>query len=345
MNTCTACTSRPVTDATVCTPCADELARALGDVTALVTRPCIHTWPTDQDVARGARAGRCLTCGRTPLARDQHGSLPSSVFDLPSGAAIVGDRRRDLGRQLDVARAHQAALTRPESIRSKSSNKPGARVYAPRTRLDRAQASLHGALTIWANVVEAERHDLPSARRRPRPAPGDGAGLGDLAGWLLGHVEWIRHHHDAAAAVAQVTAAVSAVEAAVDRGAEQVYVGPCWQPDPDAPSGECTADLYAERHQPATRCPRCGYEHQVAARREWLQEHMSDVLATATEVSRIAAIVGLTVTADLIRQWKGRDKIAPHGHRQVGSRQHPLYRVGDVLRLAGQVPDTRSRTA
>lgn len=343
--TCQACNQRPVQDATVCTSCAEDLARALADVTALITRPCRHQWPTPADVKRGAVAGQCLTCHRQPIARFSHGALPSSPFDLPSGLALLG-RTRDLGDDLDVARAHQATLTRRDTTHAEANS----RVFAPRRGLDRAQNALDAALTIWANVVEAEHPNLPERPARPR-RDGTGRGLGNLAGWLLNHVEWIRHYPQGHEAVQQITTAVAAVERTVDSPPEKYYLGPCWQPDETSPTGECTADLYADA-QPRNGitgtnvlCPRCLHPHPIEERREWLREHMHDQLATATEASRAAGILGLAVTPERVWQWKSRGRITTHGTRQAGKKALPLYRIGDILDLAIDDPDAARRSA
>lgn len=114
---------------------------------------------------------------------------------------------------------------------------------------------------------------------------------------------------------------------AVDRPPDLVYLGVCsWQTD----RGECPADLYAEWAAPFAKCRVCKHEHSVAARRDVLLAALDDQLATASDIARGLSGLGIGVTAERIRKWKNRKRIAERG---TDYRGNPLYRVGDVIDL------------
>lgn len=97
-----------------------------------------------------------------------------------------------------------------------------------------AASTLRGTLSTWARLVAEERgRDLPADTM---PA---------MAAYLLGQLEWIRHHRAAAEAVEQIRDAVDGAVRAVDLtpNSSTFLVGPC--PEDDEQGVPCPGQVRA----------------------------------------------------------------------------------------------------
>lgn len=187
---------------------------------------------------------------------------------------------------------------------------------------------LRNTLGTWVRLVaeERERDDLPD----DTPAA--------MSGWLLGEVEWLRHHEAGAEAVDEITYAVDQVRRVVDRPPDAWYAGPC-----DLQYQVCDEELYARVGSPFVRCPTCGETWDVKQRRGQLLEAARDRLATASEAARAIVVWseydrGENRLVRRIDAWRERRRIEVKQHIWQGERRLALYRIGDILDLlAGEL--------
>lgn len=175
---------------------------------------------------------------------------------------------------------------------------------------------LRGTLAAWARHVAGEA-GVPLV---PAEDPAR------LAAWLYGWREAIRHLPAAGQLVDEIGYAVRTTRRAIDRPADRVYAGPC---------DECEADLYAGRTSDTVKCHDCGALYPVAERRAWLLAGVREHLATAGEIAAgIGELYGEPINRKRINQWHTRGLLSDHGRtRREGA---PLFRIGDVLELAGR---------
>lgn len=308
---------RPTTT-NLCQHCARELEDALAK---------LGTWahrPTGGDVIEWCNLvtqevhGRPIP--RAELSRDNVAALPSSVFDSPSGRATMG-KTQGLAAELDVQRSRQ---TRRGSMNGPRLA-PDSKVWAPSNRLDRAEVTLARAVALWVGRLAKADHGIPSVTVT-------GATLARACTLLLWHSKDILEHADAAEAHRAFCDAATRIEKLVDRPADRVYAGPCWELLPD--DTQCQTDLYAAPGVKEVQCRSCGIVHNVEYRKAWLADHLEEVELTATNCSRALAQIGLTVSRSHIDVWATRGSLISRGRVNSGGRSLALYRVGDVMLLA-----------
>lgn len=199
----------------------------------------------------------------------------------------------------------------------------------------RALDHLHATLVAWVRLIVAERGlehwpvNVPSA----------------MSGWLLHHIDWIRHHPAATQAFDEIRAAVRDLERVMDTHNERWYAGPCraeytTHPDTDDVDACCLVDLYAKPNAPTVECRNCHTIHDVPSRREWLLNAAEDQLAHAELIGRALASMGEAVTPAMVRGYALRKRIIGHGLDRQG---RELFRVGDVIEVVRQIEVERSR--
>lgn len=296
---------RPVPDnAYICPRCAEHLERALGDVTAVVDEFNPPRYPDDDSVPEYLR-------GKVHMPRDTFGRQPSTVWDAPTA------ERGNLPRELETTRYRQATTGR-------NGGKAAETPVPWDQRAREAAWVLENAISTWARVIEEERgKDLP-----------EDTSTASLARWMLGSVEWLRHHQAGAEALDEITSAVANAAHAVDIRPERWYAGPC---------DTCGTDLYGKPASAHVICPNdeCGQVYDVKQRREQLLAAAEDRLANAALISRAVTSLGEPVKADRIRQWASRGRIVAHS---VDLKGRPLYRIGDVLDLVAEDVDRNRLT-
>lgn len=176
---------------------------------------------------------------------------------------------------------------------------------------------LHGTLAAWS------RHVAGAAGVPLLDVPAESPAL--LAGWLYGWREFIRHLPAAGQLLDEVAYAVRTTRRAIDRPADQHYAGPC---------DTCETDLYAGQNAETVKCRECGALYPVPERRAWLLDGLREHLATAAEISQgIGDLYGQPINRNTITQWHRRELLSDHGRTRTGA---PLFRIGDVLDLAGR---------
>ena len=173
--------------------------------------------------------------------------------------------------------------------------------------------ALRGILNTWCRLIAEERgKDLPEDTP---PA---------VAGWLLNHVTWLRHHLAGAEAVEELTNAISQVRRAVDRPAERIYAGPC---------ADCGGDMYGKPGASSVECRPCGLEYDVAGRVEWMRSQVYGRLVTAREGAALLSRFGMPTQQKTIDKWHERKRVPDH---ETDTEGRWLYLFDDLVRLAAE---------
>jgi hypothetical protein len=171
---------------------------------------------------------------------------------------------------------------------------------------------LRNTLSTWCRLISEERgRVLPDT---DTPAA--------VAGWLLAHVVWLRHHRAGHEAVEEITSAVRAIRRAVDRPPERIYAGPC---------KDCGGDMYAKPDAVSVDCRPCGLSYDVAEMLEWMRGQVYGRLVTAKEGVVLLSRFGLPVQQKTIDKWVERKRLTPHSGDDDGRR---LYLFDDLVALA-----------
>jgi hypothetical protein len=279
---------QPVKDAYVCSDCARQLAKDLGDIPALAEDLAVTR--TRQSRLGGRGAGVVVRSEERPLPWDE--------------------------------------------------------------RAARVTVSLQRALLSWVQLVSPLCHvprlagpacsscSHPTCRAVRPPAVRTDADILSMSRWLLGQVEWLRHHPLGSQAVKDLGRAVSAARTAIDRPEDRVFLGIC---SAIRDGGDlCPVDVYAIVGETTAKCPSCGASHVVEDRRRKLLHVVDGQLLSATDLSRILTLYGQPVTQDRIWKWKERGRIAPHGVNAAGD---PIYLVSEVRDLVAAIATRQQKAA
>lgn len=121
----------------------------------------------------------------------------------------------------------------------------------------------------------------------------------------------------------------------IDRPVDRWYAGKCSVGTDEV---HCTAELYALAGAATVTCPACGFEHDVATRRDFLLKQAREYLVTATEAAQ--ALLSWTdyegtegKLVDRIRKWRDRELLDVADVTSLNGRDRHLYRLGDVQDL------------
>ncbi len=221
-----------------------------------------------------------------------------------------------LWEELDVVLTRQARYADPEG----RGNDPALMFNTVASEIGWV---LRNTLSTWCRVIAEERGRVLPAADNP----------GAVAGWLLEHVGWLRHHRAGAEAVEEITSAVNTVRKAVDRPVERIYAGPC---------ADCGGDMYGKPDAAAVACRPCGLEYDIAEMLAWMRAQVYGRLVTAREGAMLLARFGLPVAQKTIDKWQERKRLTIHSHDTEGKR---LYLFDDLVTLAAASADTPSKQA
>ncbi|MEV6773929.1 hypothetical protein AB0N05_35365 [Nocardia sp. NPDC051030] len=173
-----------------------------------------------------------------------------------------------------------------------------------------ARAALVDILARIASEVSAEiGRSAPSGPERQ-------------ATYLFERLSELPDTSTAVAGVGDITRAVRAARAVIDRPAELRLVGRC----------PCGAALYTADVQEYLDCDACGRKVLASRVREITLGRAADKLASAARIARLLPeVANRRLTADLIRKWAARGRLEVH---YVGNQ--PMFRIGDVLAIASE---------
>lgn len=256
----------------------------------------------------------CETCGRT--VADGATICVGCAYKLDAAIADVAAYR---GLAYDL----ELAITRQTQFGTKGGGSRATETpVAFDQRASEAAQHLKGVLVTWAILIAEETGaELPADD------------LARIAAWLRPRVGWLRHHVAGAEAWDEILQAVKEARHVVDRPAETLYAGPC---------DTCERALYARPGAAYVTCrtPECdGLEYPVEDRRRWMRDQCEDLIGGASYVAAVCAGLGVKVSPSAIRKWAEpkRDRLRPCDYapsRTSNGKPRPLYRVGDVIRVA-----------
>lgn len=181
---------------------------------------------------------------------------------------------------------------------------------------DQHGRQLKQTLTSWAHLI---------ADQRGIPRPLDG--LTPAARWMVGHIEWLRHHPAAGDAVTEIREAVHQVRRAIDRPLDRAYAGPC---------NECGTALYGKPDAVEVACRGCATPdgatlvYDLTERRDWMLDAMVDMELPAADIARALTSLVRPIAPALLYTWVKRKKLQPTGTDERGK---TLFRLGDVAEL------------
>lgn len=319
--------ARPVQDAFVCQDCTDQL---LGDL-----RRIISGHQHDATV-RNVLVGEdeYYAVGRPMRHRVRTGVRSGKPVEVDE--IRPGDFARRMSSRFDhnggLAHDLDATLDRQARIGAGCGRSSSETALVWHERAGELRMKMCSTLVRYARIVAAARSvDLPF----------DAEPL-TVASWLILHGSWLRYQLVGAAAVWEIHQVVTETMQVIDRAADRWYAGPCTAEPDDEPDGYCGEDLYAKPDSPTVTCRRCGQRYDMAERRRWLTSAAEDQLAHAELIGRAASSFGVDVTPAAIRGYAHRGRIVAHGHDVL---LRPLYRIGDVIRVATEIAAERERRA
>lgn len=173
----------------------------------------------------------------------------------------------------------------------------------------RAKSDLKAVLAGWTRLVAEERPARLDCRENPT----------SMSGWLLQHIDWLRHYSGAADMLAEVRDTVQAVERNIDIREQLVYVGPC--------GGSCPGDLWAWPDAPTVTCRECFTVWDVEERKRRNVTVARNIVAPAELIATALTSNGVPVTAERIYKWRARGWLVPVSTSPTGRHS---FRLGDV---------------
>lgn len=199
-----------------------------------------------------------------------------------------------------------------------------------------ALRDLHNLLVLWVRLCDEEGVGTgPSDLPADKPAA--------LAAWLLHRVPGLARHDAAVEALDEITNAVAECERIIFwKRRSRDYLGVCGQrvEDEDGVTllDSCTGDVYADDGAAVGVCDDCGQGVTVAIRKAELNRHIDDRLCTASELARLAVILGLDAPRDSVRKkihyWHRHKRIAQRGIITESVKGEPVevptFRYGEV---------------
>lgn len=219
---------------------------------------------------------------------------------------------------LDVAITKQARFTSGGGPRSNE------RPLPVNLKAADASARLVNSLTTTARMI-AEDNGWMMRRGDPR----------SVSTWLLHRISAIRLHVAGGEMVDELARLTAAAIRTMTPPPERWFAGICSM---DNDGRICDADLYASAENGNITCQKCASIHDVGTRRAILLKSAEDVLATASEAARAIVVWsdyarGENKLVNRIGKWAERGRIERRGWLNVGGKDRPTYRVGDILDL------------
>lgn len=248
--------------------------------------------------------------------------------DLATVAKVAGEASVTIARLDQVERAG-AGQHEPEDttcvcrLCEEGRQDKAANALAPKPwPVDLGAAQRHdeavSQLITWVrHIVETRGLDVPVATGHP---------LAAAAAWLGGQLDWLRHRPEATEAFDVLTGACWTIVNVVDRPADRGSLGACGV-------DVCTEELRQVAGATVVRCGGCGVEHDVAERCARLLRLAEDYWDIAAALAHLLTEYGVPCTAEMIRGYAHRGRLAPHPE---SSPTRPRYRLGSVRELVDE---------
>lgn len=194
-------------------------------------------------------------------------------------------------------------------------------------RASEARRHLHGILVAWVRYCTDEH-----VRGTPTWTARDT--LPSMSRWLLHCTHGLTLDEIGPDAYEEITKAVADAKRIIFwKKRSRVYLGPCDNTitTDDAPDEDCAGEVYADEGTPVGNCDQCDHGVTVVIRQAELNAALDDRLCTASELARLAVILGLDVPREAVRKkvhyWHRHKRIAEHTTDANG---HPMFRYGEV---------------
>lgn len=242
-------------------------------------------------------------------ARRRSGCIGILLTDL---GYVCGDVERSLVEELDITITRTDKIGRASlgiSVRG-GSDTP----MAFHTAASDVQNKLRRVMNQWGYSV---------SRLHPHVTLPDSAAADVIAEWLMLFPDLLSGHPDAARMAGEIRTTVSECFRVIDRPVDRVYIGPCG-------ADGCEEPLYGVVGRPDIRCGPCGAVWNLSERRMDLAARAKDRLAVASDLVGFTTVLGRDVTTSMIRNFKSRGLLRPHGQDHRG---RDLFRVGDLLEV------------
>lgn len=237
----------------------------------------------------------CTSCtGLAVRSLDTVADLWADLQDVVVGLTRYGDPTPRAGRPAP------AEPVRPGLGRPEDDHRLGWPGGLP-VRLGAADVAdaTRNTLTTWArHVAEARGGDHPPV------------GTVELARWLVGQAEWLRHRREGVEALEELADVGPLVRRTVDRPAPRVDAGECGAV---TEAGTCRQRLSASPGAARVHCPGCGAVWAAQERREALLAAARDLRGTAEEISTWLSILVAYTPAATVRSWIHRKRLVGTG--------------------------------
>lgn len=249
----------------------------------------------------------------------------------------TGTLERALGDVAGVVEEIEVTMTRQRSAPIVTGAPSATHPLPWHEKAAEALRELHNLLVLWVRLCDEEGVGTgPSDLPADKPAA--------LAGWLLHRVPGLARHDAASDALDEITNAVAECERIVFwKRRARVYLGTCGQPIEDEdglPLDEtCPGEVYAEDDRAQVgQCDDCGQGVTVVVRQGELNRQLDDRLCTASELARLAVILGLDAPRDSVRKkihyWHRHKRIPQRGtvteYVKGEAVEVPTFRYGEV---------------
>jgi hypothetical protein len=168
-----------------------------------------------------------------------------------------------------------------------------------------------------------------------------------MCAYLQRQLSFVVRERWAAEVLDEITDVEARLARLIDRPADRWYAGKCSIEGEDG--DVCEAEIYALKTRGKAKCHRCGYEHDIESRRDYLLREARNVNVTATEAA--GALLAWTdyggseeKLVDRIRKWATTEyhpdgtvkrvaRLETHGSIQHLGRDRSLYKLGEIEKL------------
>lgn len=279
-------------------------------------------------------------------------------------SGCLGKLMRRLGDCAALADELDTTLSRQDKLGSASvgfvSNGGGENPIPVNLGAMESGLMLRDRLGLWARDLW-ETNGIPDEDGSLPPID-VGNDIVSISRWLMRHPLWIAIHPAVDDLFDEVSETIRLAWRSVDTAPGKVYIGQCstvmehwWgdeEPRPEGPAPACFEELFALEGDWEKKCPVCMEIHDVAKRREVMNEARDEQYVPEDTLLSVVSGQGESLTRPMLRSLRRRNRVGcfvripddgegagvidRYGFRtRVWTKDDPvtarLYRVGDVL--------------